>query len=56
MFVIQTSDGTAVINGLGQVKVWLNEETALSVAKKMSDADGGYIHAFFVNRVAISNN
>ena len=39
LYVIQTSDGTAVINGLNQVKVFIGEELAL---KCLATLDGDY--------------
>ena len=39
LYAIQTSDGTAVINGLNQVKVFIGEELAL---KCLATLDGDY--------------
>ena len=39
LYAIQTSDGTAVINGLNQVKVFIGEELAL---KFLATLEGDY--------------
>ena len=39
LYAIQTSDGTAVINGLNQVKVFIGEELALQF---LATLDGDY--------------
>ena len=35
LYAIQTSDGTAVINGLNQVKIFVSEELALKTLAKL---------------------